>query len=319
MNNNSPSEKITARIDDFKKTFPESRNLEDYKVLSLIGLKYFVCDGNEKFDIDLALESLVDGSCDGGIDVLTNDPLSDSNNLVIIQSKLTIKTKLTKEGIVNDIRKIRKSLERLRKYEAESFSQKLLKAYHQAVESANGKDTVRIIYLTSYSPLTQTEESIRDAIRTEFPELDIEIYFGKDIQAQIECVENVKTCVETGKIQIDQANNILRYGDNAVIVNVSARSIHHLHHLHHNGLLGLNLRYHVINANVDNKIKDTIKNCPESFWYKNNGITIICDNFKIDGNEIKLENFSIINGGQTTNIIARNNVASDMYLLCKII
>ena len=37
-----------------------------------------------------------------------------------------------------------------------------------------------------------------------------------------------------------------------------------------------------------------------SFWLKNNGITIVCGDFEIDGREVKLRDFSIINGGQTT-------------------
>ncbi|MBQ6759697.1 MAG: AIPR family protein, partial [Selenomonadaceae bacterium] len=73
---------------------------------------------------------------------------------------------------------------------------------------------------------------------------------------------------------------------------------------------------------VDNAINSTIKNNPESFWLKNNGITITCDNFRISGREVHLENFSIVNGGQTTYLLNKNKKlidAHDFYLPCKII
>ncbi|MCR4998020.1 MAG: AIPR family protein, partial [Butyrivibrio sp.] len=44
--------------------------------------------------------------------------------------------------------------------------------------------------------------------------------------------------------------------------------------------------------------------------------------FDLDGKEVKLTNFSIVNGGQTTYKIARNKNISeeyDFYLPCKII
>ena len=55
------------------------------------------------------------------------------------------------------------------------------------------------------------------------------------------------------------------------------------------------------------------------FWYKNNGILIICDDYKIDGKELKLWKFSIVNGGQTTNRIGRADIDKDFYLQCKVV
>ncbi|MCR4998021.1 MAG: AIPR family protein [Butyrivibrio sp.] len=99
----------------------------------------------------------------------------------------------------------------------------------------------------------------------------------------------------------------------AAIVNVSALSIKKLYAQHHTNLLARNLRYHVSGANVDKAIEESINNNPEWFWLKNNGITIICDDFDLDGKEVKLTNFSIVNGGQTTYKIARNKNISEEY------
>ena len=87
-------------------------------------------------------------------------------------------------------------------------------------------------------------------------------------------------------------------------------------------LLSRNLRYHVSGRDIDKGINETIRENPESFWLKNNGITIICDEFDIDGKEVKLKNFSIVNGGQTTYMLHKSKFISetqDFYLPCKII
>lgn len=90
--------------------------------------------------------------------------------------------------------------------------------------------------------------------------------------------ESVSLAVESGKIKIDETNNYLMYGDeSAVIVNVSAYSIKKLYARHNTNLLAQNLRYYLKNREIDKDIKKTIENHSEDFWYRNNGITIICD------------------------------------------
>lgn len=73
---------------------------------------------------------------------------------------------------------------------------------------------------------------------------------------------------------------------------------------------------------IDSSINETISRNPETFWFKNNGITIICDDFIVDGKQIKLKDFSIVNGGQTTTLLHKSkeiNKENDLYLPCKII
>ncbi len=54
------------------------------------------------------------------------------------------------------------------------------------------------------------------------------------------------------------------------------------------------------------------------FWAYNNGITIICDDFTPDGSNVKLNNFSIVNGCQTTVSLAqgpKTNVTNASVLI----
>lgn len=146
--------------------------------------------------------------------------------------------------------------------------------------------------------------------------------FAGDIEDEIKESESRRPTVESGKILIDKSGNCLYYGDESVIVNASAYSIKQLYAQHNTNLLARNLRYHVAGRDIDKAIAETISRDPDSFWLKNNGITVICDDFKMDGKEVKLKNFSIINGGQTTYMLHKStsiNCDYDLYLPCKII
>ena len=54
----------------------------------------------------------------------------------------------------------------------------------------------------------------------------------------------------------------------------------------------------------------------------NNGIIIACEEFVIDGDNIKLYNFSIVNGCQTTTLLGKysgRDEGKDFPIACKII
>jgi hypothetical protein len=71
---------------------------------------------------------------------------------------------------------------------------------------------------------------------------------------------------------------------------------------------------------VDSAIQKTISSDSDNFWYKNNGILIVCEDYRIDGKEIKLTNFSIVNGGQTTAMIGSVDIPDkDFFVQCKIV
>lgn len=72
---------------------------------------------------------------------------------------------------------------------------------------------------------------------------------------------------------------------------------------------------------VDDQIKNTINKKSDEFWYKNNGIVILCENFQICDNKIVVSHFSILNGGQTSYMIGTTDLTDkpDFFVVCKII
>lgn len=71
-----------------------------------------------------------------------------------------------------------------------------------------------------------------------------------------------------------------------------------------------NIRNYLGKNNVNKVVAQTYRDNPKNFWYYNNGITIVCDNFKekaksdIDGwAKIEIETPQIVNGCQTASTI----------------
>lgn len=79
------------------------------------------------------------------------------------------------------------------------------------------------------------------------------------------------------------------------------------------------MRYYVKNAKIDGNIIESIQKHPDNFWYYNNGIILICDDYTIEDDEMLVKNFSIINGGQTTKLVGETDFTHDFFIQCKII
>lgn len=106
------------------------------------------------------------------------------------------------------------------------------------------------------------------------------------------------------------------------MVNISSKSLIELYNKFQNqGLLNLNIRKYIKQKNIDDSIVNTIDKKKNKFWFLNNGITIACKSYQIDGSCIHLYNFSIVNGGQTTHLIGNHKSKDDneFFIPCKII
>ena len=151
--------------------------------------------------------------------------------------------------------------------------------------------------------------------------INFSLLFLEDINTEIEDVENPKDNVPNGIIDMFENNGICSFGnEKSFICLISAKSLkfNFIQYGTH-GLLASNLRYFVSNKKIDAKIVNTIENDGNNFVYFNNGIIITCDNYRIENNKIYLTNFSIVNGGQTTNLIGCTPFENDFGVVCKVI
>ena len=263
-------------------------------------------------------ECFVDGPLDGGIDyIFTKDDV-----MYLIQGKST--NKLTYDEIRNSLYKIDETIRKFELGKYDSYSTKLKSTYLNAYDAISDDKNINIVLFTN----THINEELYDKIEKlkndeKLRDYTITIYDTEEIYNKIINIQQGNDFIEEDNIELEGTNNILKYQDNGIIVNIKASSLKRLYIKHSgDGLFSYNLREHISQKNVDTGIENTIKNEKEKFWFYNNGITIGCSDYSIDGYKIKLYNFSIINGAQTTTKIGESKVIdknNDFSLVCKIV
>ena len=311
------NEKIMNLCKDL--SLAEGKQTEEYLfTLEMVDLFYY--KGNiGKIDIKTGF---TDGTGDGGIDfIYTYDEV-----MYLIQGKTS--EDLTIEDISNVFYKMKNTVENFESGEYSQYSKKLKSVYKNVYDSLDDNKNIELVLFTN----TKLNEEVLKKInklreKPEFSSFEIIIHDKGDIERKEILAYSDRDLVEEDAVQIflnkENKNDKLSYGENGIIVNVKATSIKSLYEKHSDsGLFSYNLREHVSQKNVDEGIELTIKNDKDNFWFYNNGITIGCEDFIESGNKIKLYNFSIINGAQTTTKIGKSKLIDgkhDFPLVCKIV
>ena len=190
---------------------------------------------------------------------------------------------------------------------------------------SDSKEKIVIRLITNYIPKDE-EEKIKliaefDKMSPLFDYISFDITFGDDIIGEICQLSSDKQCVEKGELILSEENNYLTYGnEKSIITNISALSLKDNYKKYgKSGLFAMNLRFYISDKKVDPGLMKSIKEKGENFWYYNNGIIIVCDDYEIKGDRLKLTNYSIVNGGQTTRMIGETPFKTDFSVSCKVI
>lgn len=320
---------IETKIESLRREFPLlSKKSADYIFNALVVQTLFFKNPANTLEQGNLQKIIVDGQKDGGIDCILNDLDSEDSDMVFIQCKY--QESLPLEDIKAALDKMHGAYLNLINAKYSYYKEELISQYTECQYEMTDSAKVKFILCTS-APQSGTKiKSITNYFSTiigDNTNIVLEIYFEKDIVEKIIEFDSLRRTVSSGTIKIDEANNYLVYREekdteNAIVVNGSAWSIKQLYSQHHLALLSKNLRFFVKAKEIDSEIKKSIDIYKKKFWYKNNGITIICEKFDVSGKEIHLFGFSIINGGQTTTLIGMNDGISeqnDFYLPIKII
>lgn len=281
-------------------------------------LKYY-------FDVDFSdqIDYVTDGSNDGGIDFLYYD--EEESKVILCQSKFCKSLKF--EDIINELNKMFSTVQNFKRMNTGSYNDKLKLALQNAKDRLpedNDDNYEYRIFTTAPIDINKALIKIENTIH-DFPTEAVNIFTEEDIEKTIQRNLEALSIVDFEKIKIDKAKNFLSYESNdtiGIMCNVSSTSIIKLYNNYASkGLFDLNIRRYIKNTLVDNGIKKTLDKNRENFWFLNNGIIIACEEFKIDGDRIKLYNFSIVNGGQTTTLIGnyKGNNTNEFYIPCKIV
>lgn len=272
------------------------------------------------YDIE---SSITNGPNDGGIDFVYYD--DEESKVVLGQCKYTENMKLN--DIIFELNKMSSTVENFKKAYTGTYNKKLKTNLQNALDRLPDESAGNVEYcIFTTSDINQNDVTNKlHAEHNLYSKDMVSVYGVSEINSQIkELIERAKT-VNEYKIEIDYPHNVLQYEtDNVsgIMVNMSSESLVRMYDkFKDEGLFDLNIRKYIKNKTVDEGIKEILDKERDNFWFYNNGLTIACSEYVLDGNKVKLYDFSIVNGGQTTNRIGNYKGSNNdkFYLPCKII
>lgn len=286
------------------------------RAFSHILLKY-------RFDVNYSdqIGYITDGPNDGGIDFIYYD--EEDAKVVLCQSKFA--TTLSFDEIIADLKKMQSTVQNFKSANTGIYNEILKQALQNAIDRLPEDNTDNFeYYIFTTAPIDV--HNVLKKIETTFSFFEsISIVTSEQIEKLIQQSEESLATVKYEKVRIDRARNFLEYesGDSkGIMCNVLSSSLIFLYNKYAGaGLFDLNIRRYIRNTLVDNGIKKSLDNDRNNFWFLNNGVIIACENFEPDGDAIKLFNFSIVNGGQTTTLIGnyKGKNTQEFYIPCKIV
>lgn len=268
---------------------------------------------------------VTDGKNDGGIDFISfND---EENKLILGQSKYT--ETLQFNDIVAEYNKMYSTYLHFKRGETTEYNVDIKRELQNGIDQLPDDNSGSVEYCLFTTANINSEDIIaklENRMPDTFPLESIRIFNEDDIIKEIEASQSHIDKVSRDKIRIDKPRNWLKYESKdlrGIMCNVMSSSISRLYDKYQNsGLFDLNIRRYIPNKSVDKGIRHTLDYDRDNFWFLNNGIIIACEDFgEPDGNKIELVNFSIVNGGQTTQLISVYNAKSkgDFSIPCKIV
>lgn len=319
------SEVLLNELRSIKKELEKSKKkVADESVFEYLAMQFFCYKIKniepKLYDIE---SSITNGPNDGGIDFVYYD--DEEPKVVLGQCKYTENMKLN--DIISELNKMSSTVENFKKANTGTYNKKLKTNLQNALDRLPDESAGDVEYcIFTTSDINQNDVTNKLHAENNLYSKDmVSVYGVSEINSQIkELIEKAKT-VNEYKIEIDHPHNVLQYEtDNVsgIMVNMSSESLVRMYDkFKDEGLFDLNIRKYIKNKTVDEGIKETLDKERDNFWFYNNGLTIACSEYVLDGNKVKLYDFSIVNGGQTTNRIGNYKGSNNdkFYLPCKII
>lgn len=266
---------------------------------------------------------ITDGSNDGGIDFLYYN--EEESKVILCQSKYT--QNISFDEIIAEFDKMYSTVQNFKISNTGCYNDKVKKALQNALDRLPEENTDNIEYQLFTTAPVDISGAINKINNTQhgFSVDSIKICEKSDIEKDIMDALATLETIPSEKIKIDKAKNFLEYEseqNKGIMCNVLSTSIIQMYNKYKGqGLFDLNIRKYIRNTLVDSGINKTLEKDRENFWFLNNGIIIACEDFDPDGDTIKLYDFSIVNGGQTTTLIStyKGMNTKEFYVPCKII
>lgn len=285
------------------------RRTDAFTLLSLLSL-VLEKDTYTIGDVETIIEeNYTNGTRDGGIDAAYLD--EDTQVLAILQTKYS--ESIDVNEVTEEIKKLISTLQRFQLSDTSDYSSILRKKMRELLDRTSDTDDMqyKIIFVSASqfdkNKVNRMLKPTLDAI-----ELEVEIEFVSDAELtdKIQILKNRLDRVEKDQVSIAEPKQFVEYTSDEMkgaFTSVWASSIFRLYELYaENGLFNLNVRKYIARKSIDAGIINTIQKENDDFWFLNNGLTIGAKEYDFDGDVLKLYDFSIVNGAQTTSLIGKH-------------
>lgn len=307
------------KIIEFSEKIGES--LSEEQAFNFLILQYLYFNGSDISSKWVDIKSCItDGPNDGGIDFVYFD---EDNSKIIIGQNKCVKQMSVNESL-NEFNKVLRTIKDFELQKTGSYNNRLKEVLQDSLDRLTDENIGNIEFVFSCSSALNKNKVIEKIMSNESHMIEqITLNAIEDIETRIELFQSIINKVSEAKLKLDKPKNFLSYQSEnmeGIFVNISSKSLTKIYNKYKDkGLFDLNIRKYIRNKLVDDSITDTIRNNSENFWFLNNGLTIACDEFSLDGDNIRLYDFSIVNGGQTTNLIGKSNTEKEFFIPCKIV
>jgi len=299
------------------------------QLFTLLHVFYHYFNANED-DFNEALSGITyERGCGNVIDGLFLDNSDENEVIDVIHVSFTINVDFDIDNVLNVFCMMQETILNInrKKYPTDV---KIFNRREEIIkDSEEGHSLSRYCFkfVTNQTPSDEEKQVFNDEIEKLEPILGIrysatfKIIYGDEVVGEIDDIESPKEYVEKGDLVLKDADAAPFYGDEkSFLTIISASSLKEIFKKYSKqGLFAMNLRYYVKSIKIDDPIRETIVSFGDRFWYYNNGLIIVCDNYLIEGNVLSLCNFSIVNGAQTTTLIGSTPFDKDFFITCKII
>lgn len=277
---------------------------------------------------DDAVEAIVDGPNDKSVDLFWYDDISD--RIVVAQGKYSRQAK--RHPSLKDLSAFPSCLGWLAKPEAlrREGLPDLADAGRQFLELRERDVPVELWFVHFSRPdanLEKEAEVFNQTERNQAERVQLRVASLHTLRAAFEDLEDAEARVPQDSLPARWVEQQVGAYGPALVATVKGKDLAELYSRHGNRLFVRNVRLYLgerqgsVNRGIANTLRD-----PEdraNFWAYNNGVTIVCHRFEYrpDRAEIKLWNFSVVNGCQTTVLLHRAGEAlgDDVEVLAKIV
>jgi hypothetical protein len=301
-----------------------NKALSDERAFTYMVIKNYFVDAENTPMVDID-NMVTDGKNDGGIDfVCFND---EKPSVVVGQTKCSDNVAIN--DVINELHKMIGTIAAFRSGTSGYLNNRVQRELQESFDRLpdDSKGSIEYYFFTTSS---LDERKLREKIQSSMPQFESEELFtfcqSDNIRSMVIANMEDPGTINEDYLEIDSKHNILEYeapnGRRGMITNIKASSLVRLHRRYiDKGLLSLNIRGFIKNKSIDKEINDTLHKHRDDFWFYNNGITIACSDYWTDGNRVKLADFSIVNGGQTTSLIGQysGSNSNEFFIPCKIV